>query len=124
MTYKSFTTVDELFDLLVERFRIQPPANMTPSEHDDWAKHKQHIIQTRSIPLPRMCVTCLFVLLCSLSVLNTFKSMVTDEDILEKDDMHILNRMKAFVASDEVSRFGAAKPLSTQIERVVCQPYQ
>ena len=60
MTYKSFTTVDELFDLLVERFRIQPPANMTPSEHDDWAKHKQHIIQTRSIPLPRICVTCLF----------------------------------------------------------------
>ena len=50
--------------------------------------------------------------------------MVMDEDILEKDDMHILNRMKAFVASEEVSRFGAAKPLSTQIERVVCRSYQ
>ncbi|KAF8237166.1 ras GEF [Tricholoma matsutake] len=97
MTYKSFTTVDELFDLLVERFRIQLPANMTTSERDNWAKHKQHIIQTR--------------------VLNTFKSMVTDEDILEKDDLHILDRMKVFVASEEVSRFGAAKPLTAQIER-------
>jgi hypothetical protein len=46
--------------------------------------------------------------------------MVTDEDVLEKDDIHILNRMKAFVASEEVSRFGAAKPLSAQIERAVC----
>jgi hypothetical protein len=50
--------------------------------------------------------------------------MVTDEDVLEKDDMHILNRMKAFVASEEVSRCGAAKPLSAQIERAVCQSYQ
>jgi son of sevenless len=50
--------------------------------------------------------------------------MVTDEDILEKDDMHILDRMKAFVVSEEVSRFGAAKPLSAQIERAVCQSSQ
>lgn len=57
-------------------------------------------------------------------VLNTFKSMVTDEDILEKDDLHILDRMKVFVASEEVSRFGAAKPLTAQIERAVRQSYQ
>jgi len=50
--------------------------------------------------------------------------MVTDEDVLEKDDMHILDRMKAFVASEEVSRFGAAKLLSAQIERAVYQPFR
>jgi son of sevenless len=48
--------------------------------------------------------------------------MVTDEDILEKDDLYILDRMKVFVASEEVSGFGAAKPLSAQIERAVRSP--
>ena len=47
MTFKSFTTVDELFELLVLRFNIQPPPNLTPEEHQDWAKLKQHVIQMR-----------------------------------------------------------------------------
>jgi son of sevenless-like protein len=63
MTYKSFTTVDELFDLLVERFRIQPPANMTSSERDNWGKHKQHIIQTRSVFYLRVHETYLLIII-------------------------------------------------------------
>lgn len=47
MTYKSFTTLDELVDLLIERFRIQPPENLTPQEREQWGKLKQHIIQMR-----------------------------------------------------------------------------
>lgn len=47
MTYKSFTTLDELFDLLVARFRIQPPDNLTQSEKEEWTKLKQHVIQMR-----------------------------------------------------------------------------
>jgi son of sevenless len=47
MTFKSFTTVDELFELLVLRFNIQPPPNLTPEEHQDWVKLKQHVIQMR-----------------------------------------------------------------------------
>ena len=49
MTYKSFTTLDELFDLLVQRFWIQPPSNLTPAELAEWKKLKQHIIQMRSV---------------------------------------------------------------------------
>jgi hypothetical protein len=49
MTYKSFTTLDEFFDLLTARFRIQPPANLTPSEREEWGKLKQHVIQIRSV---------------------------------------------------------------------------
>jgi son of sevenless-like protein len=49
MTYKSFTTLDELFDLLVQRFWIQPPPNLTPSELAEWKKLKQHIIQMRFV---------------------------------------------------------------------------
>jgi son of sevenless-like protein len=47
MTFKSFTTVDEFMDLLIARFRIQPPEGLTPAEHEEWAKLKQHIIQIR-----------------------------------------------------------------------------
>lgn len=52
-------------------------------------------------------------------VFNTFKSMVTDDDVLEKEDAPILDRMKAFVSSEEVSHFGAAKQLLVLIERAV-----
>lgn len=47
MTFKSFTTLDELFELLVQRFWIQPPPNLTPPEREDWVKLKQHVIQMR-----------------------------------------------------------------------------
>jgi son of sevenless-like protein len=47
MTYKDFTTLDDLFDLLVQRFRIQPPDNLTPKELENWIKLKQHIVRTR-----------------------------------------------------------------------------
>jgi len=49
MTYKSFTTLDELFDLLVARFRIQPPEQLSVSERDEWARFKQQTIQLRFV---------------------------------------------------------------------------
>ena len=47
MTYKSFTTLDELFDLLVKRYFIQPPDGMTDAELQEWTKLKQHVIRSR-----------------------------------------------------------------------------
>ena len=47
MTYKSFTTLDELVELLVARFRIQPPDNLDSEEREEWRKLKQHVVQTR-----------------------------------------------------------------------------
>ncbi|KAJ3994354.1 ras guanine nucleotide exchange factor domain-containing protein [Lentinula boryana] len=98
MTFKSFTTLDDLFDLLVERFRIEPPLGLTPLQLRSWTSRKKNIVQFR--------------------VLNTFKSMLTDEDILEKDDLYILNRMKDFVTSEDVAQVGASRSLLTLIERV------
>ena len=48
--------------------------------------------------------------------------MVQDEDILEKEDMYILDRMRDFLKKDEVYQFAAAKALLTLIERSVCVP--
>jgi son of sevenless len=46
--------------------------------------------------------------------------MVQDEDILEKDDMYILDRMREFLKQDDVYQFAASKGLLTLIERSVC----
>jgi hypothetical protein len=53
-------------------------------------------------------------------VLNTFKAMVVDGDVLEKEDLYILDRMRAFVSSEEAAHFAAAKQLIILIERAVC----
>jgi son of sevenless-like protein len=97
MTYKSFTTLDELCDLLVRRFYIQPPDGLSPTELEEWKKLKQHIIQMR--------------------VLNAFKAMVADDDILEKEDMYILDRMKEFLQQEAVSKVAISKQLVVLIDR-------
>ncbi|KAF5345546.1 hypothetical protein D9758_012020 [Tetrapyrgos nigripes] len=99
MTFKSFTTLDELFDLLVTRFRIQPPSKLTAEELEEWMKKKKYIVQFR--------------------VINTLKSMITDDDVLEKEDLHILSRMKEFVQSEDAQQVGASKSLLVLIERAL-----
>ncbi|KAJ3888721.1 ras guanine nucleotide exchange factor domain-containing protein [Lentinula edodes] len=99
MTFKSFTTLNDLFDLLVERFRIQPPSGLATLQLRQWTSRKRNIVQFR--------------------VINTFKSMLTDEDILEKDDLYILARMKEFVLSEDVAQVSASRSLLALIERVV-----
>ncbi|EGO23692.1 hypothetical protein SERLADRAFT_469896 [Serpula lacrymans var. lacrymans S7.9] len=97
MTYKSFTNLDTLFTLLVERFWIQPPENLNAAQLGEWRKFKQYIIRTR--------------------VMNTVKSMVQDTDVLEKEDMYILDRMQDFVSRDEVISLPAAKSILDAIKR-------
>lgn len=45
--------------------------------------------------------------------------MVVDDDVLEKEDMYILDRVKEFISSEEVNKFAAAKQLLILIERAV-----
>jgi son of sevenless len=47
LTYKSFTDVETLFNLLVTRFWIKSPEGLTQPELEEWTKHKQHIIRMR-----------------------------------------------------------------------------
>jgi len=97
LTYKSFTDVETLFHLLVARFWIKPPENLSQVELEDWTKHKQHIIRMR--------------------VLNTFKTMIMDEDALGEEDLFILDKMKEMISGPEVTHLSAAKVLGTLIER-------
>lgn len=115
MTYKSFTTLDDFFDHLVRRFRIQTPEGLSPAESEEWRKLKQHVIQIRYV----IDNSSVLVPDAVFSVLNTLKAMVFDEDFLEKEDMYILNRMKEFLQNEDVSKFSGAKQLLTLVERAV-----
>lgn len=73
MTFKSFTTVNELFDFLLARFNIQPPPNLTPDEHRDWVKLKQHVVQTRYVCKKELQWTVRRLLIQSLQSLQHFQ---------------------------------------------------
>ena len=47
LTYRSFTTAAELFELLVHRFNIQPPPQLTREEYQTWEEHKQKPVRFR-----------------------------------------------------------------------------
>ena len=47
MTYQTFTSSNELFDLLVDRYFIKPPPDLNPQELQLWSDKKQKIIQIR-----------------------------------------------------------------------------
>ena len=51
MTYKSFSTTNELFDLLVARFWTQPPETITPADLEEWKRLKQHVVRARLVLL-------------------------------------------------------------------------
>ena len=45
--------------------------------------------------------------------------MLTDEDVLDKDDMYILDRIKDFLSAPDVASLSAAKNLLVVVERAV-----
>ena len=51
-------------------------------------------------------------------MLNTFKTLVTDEEMLDKDDMWILDKMREFAQNPEALSNPAAKQLIVIIDRV------
>jgi son of sevenless-like protein len=49
LTYRSFTEARELFELLVQRFEIQPPEGMALGDYDTWRDRKQKPIRFRVV---------------------------------------------------------------------------
>lgn len=52
MTYRTFTTSDDLFDLLVARYFLRAPEGLTPQQMQQWMEKKQLIVQLRCVDLP------------------------------------------------------------------------
>ncbi|KAH6890320.1 hypothetical protein B0T10DRAFT_315905 [Thelonectria olida] len=49
LTYRSFTSAQELFELLVKRFGIQPPEGLSQSDFEMWRDRKQKLIRFRVV---------------------------------------------------------------------------
>jgi son of sevenless len=47
MTFKSFSTIDQVFDLLVERYNMQPPEGLMPDQLTEWTRVKKTPIRLR-----------------------------------------------------------------------------
>ncbi|KAF8333499.1 ras guanine nucleotide exchange factor domain-containing protein [Cantharellus anzutake] len=76
MTFKSFTNLNELFDLLVARFEIKPPEGITPDEYEDWRVKLQAKVRIRAV--------------------NTIKAILSEEDVIGPNDVAILARIRDF----------------------------
>ncbi|KAF4783024.1 RasGEF domain-containing protein [Colletotrichum scovillei] len=49
LTYRSFTTAQDLFKLIVNRFGIQPPEGLSQSDFEAWRDRKQKLIRFRVV---------------------------------------------------------------------------
>lgn len=49
LTYRSFTTASELFEMLVNRWKIQPPYGLTKEDYQIWVDRKQKPIRFRVV---------------------------------------------------------------------------
>jgi len=49
LTYRSFTTASELFEMLVKRWSIQPPHGLEPTDYQTWVEQKQKPIRFRVV---------------------------------------------------------------------------
>ncbi|KIW33201.1 uncharacterized protein PV07_00071 [Cladophialophora immunda] len=100
LTYRSFTSASELFELLVRRFNLQPPAGLNRDEYSIWEEHKQKPARFR--------------------VLNILKSWL-EQYWMEADDGNsqaLLERMLAFAnRTYTTTKIPLAKALTTIIDQ-------
>ena len=100
LTYRSFTTASELFEMLVKRFSIQPPPGISQSEYNTWVEKKQKPIRFR--------------------VVNILKSWFDSYWMENNDDAsnELLRRVYSF-AKDSIatSNTPGSGPLMTSVER-------
>ncbi|CAG8502671.1 1002_t:CDS:10, partial [Dentiscutata heterogama] len=75
LTYRSFCTTEQFFDMLTKRFMIQPPDNLTPEQLEIWQEKKQTPVRLR--------------------VFNIMKSWLENYYIDDKDS-YCLERIREF----------------------------
>ncbi|KAG8737878.1 hypothetical protein FRC10_007564 [Ceratobasidium sp. 414] len=88
-TYKMFTTTDDLFGLLVERFGIAPPERMNTEELEDWEKRKRTPMKLR--------------------VINILRKILYRISIENEPDSPVLHRINSFAESVQHDVPGAAQ---------------
>lgn len=54
MTYRSFATAQEVLQLLVQRYQLAPPPDLTTEELKDWAERKQKPVKLRFVQVAKL----------------------------------------------------------------------
>jgi len=100
LTYRSFTTASELFELLVKRFSTQPPRGISQDHYNDWVEKKQKPIRFR--------------------IVNILKSWFDNYWMENNDEAtnELLRRVYSF-AKDSIAPSGTpgSAPLMASVER-------
>ena len=100
LTYQSFTTAVELFELLVRRWNVQPISGLTQEEYAIWVERKQTPIRFRIVNVLK-------------SWLDTYWMEGTD-----KESMELIQQIHRFVRKTvQASGLAGAKPLLVVIEQ-------
>lgn len=100
LTYQSFTTAQELFEMLVKRFNIQPPPGLTREEYDTWEAQKLKLVRFRVV-----------------NVLKTWFEQFWVEDV-SAESQALLERAQAFAKNTiNSTKIPGAGPLSTVIDQ-------
>jgi son of sevenless len=101
MTFRTFMTADELFTGLVDRYRMDPPLNMTDAEFEEWKE--------------RLCLPTQRV------ILTLFTMWLEDHRLLEEEP-HIAQRLTDFLTliTTPQSLSITARLIVQSIARLVC----
>ncbi|KAL8715352.1 MAG: hypothetical protein Q9220_000685 [cf. Caloplaca sp. 1 TL-2023] len=100
LTYRSFTSASEIFELLVRRFSIQPPRGISEDDYKTWVEKKQKLIRFR--------------------VVNILKSWFDNYwmESNDRDSNELLRRVYSF-AKDSIAttQTPGSGPLMTSVEQ-------
>ncbi|KAH7108421.1 ras GEF [Auriculariales sp. MPI-PUGE-AT-0066] len=97
-TYKTFTSPEELIDLLIRRYHMQPPENLTQDQVHDWRDKKLNVVRLR--------------------VINTLKTMMSESEAVTRTDTEALARIEAFAVEIEPTAAASSANLTNAVSRV------
>lgn len=115
MTYRSFATAEEVLNLLIKRYQLQPPPNLNPEQLKDWAERKQKPVKLRYVAVRFILVPSL--IMREVRVFNILKTWL-DQHYNENMDADILEGILEF-ATDIMGKDTQVRMPSQQLVKAV-----
>lgn len=116
MTYRSFATAEEVLNLLIRRYQLQPPPGLTPEQLKDWAERKQKPVKLRYVKMSAYASLSLTVSI-DFRVFNVLKTWL-DQHYNENMDADILEGILEF-ATDIMAKDTQVRMPSQQLLKAV-----
>jgi len=99
MTFRTFTTANRLFEMLLDRFHVKPPKSLTESERKEWKLYLRLPVQQR--------------------VLEVFGIWLEENRMLEEEP-HVSQRLADFLGTiNSPTLLITATAITRTVERLV-----